>query len=291
MYMKLMIMPNSLDMVKNMIDKYDAVMIGIENLSINMPKYYSYEEFKEMYDICKQNGKEVFVALNKNMHNKDLDYLKEIMFKLEYLDVSGIMYYDVALVNIKLENNLKTSLVWGQEHLTTNAITSNFWNSYGADYTLVSSEITSDEVLEMQKESKSKLIVTVFGHLPMFVSERHLVKNYLKTFDLKDNSEINYIENSGNIYPIIDNDLGTISYSSHVLNGINEVLKFREIGINYILLNPFLISDNDFKIVLDLFNSVNRDNVENYSKQIEEMFNTDYGFFNKETIYKVKKND
>ncbi|MBE6144068.1 MAG: hypothetical protein E7169_00625 [Firmicutes bacterium] len=291
MYMKLMIMPNSLDMVKNMIDKYDAVMIGIENLSINMPKYYSYEEFKEMYDICKQNGKEVFVALNKNMHNKDLDYLKEIMFKLEYLDVSGIMYYDVALVNIKLENNLKTSLVWGQEHLTTNAITSNFWNSYGADYTLVSSEITSDEVLEMQKESKSKLIVTVFGHLPMFVSERHLVKNYLKTFDLKDNSEINYIENSGNIYPIIDNDLGTISYSSHVLNGINEVLKFREIGINYILLNPFLISDNDFKIVLDLFNSVNGDNIENYSKQIEEMFNTDYGFFNKETIYKVKKND
>lgn len=291
MYMKLMIMPNSLDMVKNMIDKYDAVMIGIENLSINMPKYYSYEEFKEMYDICKQNGKEVFVALNKNMHNKDLDYLKEIMFKLEYLDVSGIMYYDVALVNIKLENNLKTSLVWGQEHLTTNAITSNFWNSYGADYTLVSSEITSDEVLEMQKESKSKLIVTVFGHLPMFVSERHLVKNYLKTFDLKDNSEINYIENSGNIYPIIDNDLGTISYSSHVLNGINEVLKFREIGINYILLNPFLISDSDFKIVLDLFNSVNGDNIENYSKQIEEMFNTDYGFFNKETIYKVKKND
>lgn len=289
--MKLMIMPNSLDMVKNMIDKYDAVMIGIENLSINMPKYYSYEEFKEMYDICKQNGKEVFVALNKNMHNKDLDYLKEIMFKLEYLDVSGIMYYDVALVNIKLENNLKTSLVWGQEHLTTNAITSNFWNSYGADYTLVSSEITSDEVLEMQKESKSKLIVTVFGHLPMFVSERHLVKNYLKTFDLKDNSEINYIENSGNIYPIIDNDLGTISYSSHVLNGINEVLKFREIGINYILLNPFLISDSDFKIVLDLFNSVNGDNIENYSKQIEEMFNTDYGFFNKETIYKVKKND
>lgn len=288
--MKIMIMPNSLEMLKNCLGKYNSIMIGIENLSINMPKYFNYEEFIEIYNFCKENNIEIFVALNKNMHNKDLEYLKEKMFKLEELNITGIMYYDIALVNIKLENNLKTPLVWGQEHLTTNPVTSNFWNKYGSEYTLVSNEITKEEILEMKKNSLSKLIVTVFGHLPMFVSERHLIKNYLKTFDLEDNSEINYIENCGNIYPIIDNELGTISYSAHILNGINEVLEFKENDVDYILLNPFLV-ENKFEMVLDLFNNVNKENVDDYSKIIEENFKCDNGFLNKETIYKVKKND
>lgn len=289
--MKIMIMPNSLNMLKNNLGKYNAVMIGLENLSINMPRYFSYEQFIDMYNFCKENSIEVFVALNKNMHNKDLMNLKEMMFKLDELDIAGIMYYDIAAVNIKLENNLKTPLVWGQEHLTTNPITSNFWNSFGSKYTLVSNEITKEEILEMKKNSLSKLIVTVFGYLPMFVSERHLVKNYLKTFDLEDNSEINYIENGGNVYPIIDNELGTIAYSTHVLNGINEVLEFKESNIDYILLNPFLIEDEKFEMILTLFNNVNKENVEEYSKKIDENFNCDNGFLNKETIYKVKKND
>ena len=289
--MNLMIMSNSLNMLKSNLGKYDAIMIGLENLSINMPKYFSYEEFMNIYNFCKKNDIEVFVAIKKNMHNKDLNDLKEMMFKLDKLDITGIMYYDIAVVNIKLENNLKTPLVWGQEHLTTNSITSNFWNKYGSEYTLVSNEITKEEILEMKGNSLSKLIVTVFGHLPMFVSERHLVKNYLKTFNLEDNSEINYIENGGNAYPIIDSELGTIAYSTHVLNGINEVLEFKKNNIDYILLNPFLIDDDKFEMVLDSFNNVNSNNVEEYSKKIEENFNCDNGFLNKETIYKVKKND
>jgi len=289
--MKLMIMPNDLNVLKKNLGKFNSIMIGIKDLSINMPRYFSYEEFISIYNFCKENKIEVFVALNKNMHNKDLDYLKEIMFKLEKLNVTGIMYYDIAVVNIKLENNLKTPLVWGQEHLTTNYITSNFWNSYGSEYTLVSNEITKEEIIELKQDSLSKLIVTVFGYLPMFVSERHLVKNYLKTFDLKDTSKVNYIENGGNVYPIIDNELGTIAYSAHVLNGIKEALEFKECGIDYILLNPYLIEDDKFEMVLDLFNNVNSDNVEEYFQKIEENFNCDNGFLNKETIYKVKKND
>lgn len=289
--MKLMIMPNSLSMLEKNLGKFNSIMIGIKDLGINMPRCFSYEEFIDIYNFCKENNIEVFVTLNKNMHNKDLEHLKEIMFKLEKMNIAGIVYYDIAVVNVKLENNLKTPLVWGQEHLTTNYITSNFWNSYGSEYTLVSNEITKEEIIEMKQNSLSKLIVTVFGYLPMFVSERHLVKNYLKTFDLKDTSEVNYIENGGNVYPVIDSKLGTIAYSAHILNGIKEVLEFKEHGIDYILLNPYLIEDDKFEMVLDLFNNVNGDNVEEYNQKIEENFNCDNGFLNKETIYKVKKND
>lgn len=288
--MKKLILFNNITLLKKILPKIDAVMIGIKDFSVNMPSYVTYEEFISIYNLCKEYNKEVFVVLNKNFHNKDLDNLKDIMFKLEQLDITGIVYYDIALVNIKLEHHLQTDLVWGQEHLTTNAATSNYWYKFGAKYTLVSSEITKEEIIEMKKNSNAKLIVTLFGYLPMFVSARHLVKNYLYTFDLKDNSHINYIEKEGNIYPIIDDSFGTIAYSSHVLNGIKVVEELEKNKIDYILFNPFLIEDAKFEKVLDMFNSVNANNLDKYAKEIDSMFNTDYGFLDKETIYKVKKN-
>lgn len=289
--MKIMMMPDSIDNLNKIIDKIDSVMIGITGLSVNFPIYYTYEEFLKIYDICKLNHKEIFVALNKNMHNDDLDCLKALMLKLNNLDIQGIVYYDVAVVNIKQENNLGIDLVWGQEHMTTNYITSNFWYKFGAKYTLVSGEITIEEILEMQQKGLSKLIVPIFGYLPMFVSERHLVKNYLKTFNLTNNSKINYIEKEGNIYPIIDDLNGTRAYSSHILNGIKEIPKLKEIGIDYVLLNPFLLTLEDFSFVIDLVHNITIDNKEEYSKRIDDRFNTDYGFLYQETIYKVKKND
>lgn len=289
--MKLMIMPNSISMLKQVINKIDAVMIGLDNLSVNMPIYFNYNEFLDIYNTCTQNNVEIFVALNKNMHNKDLELLKNIMFKLDKLNIKGIVYYDIAIVNIKLENNLKTDLVWGQEHLTTNYITANYWHKFGSEYTLVSNEITKAEILEIKEKSLPKLIVTLFGYLPMFVSERHLVKNYLKTFDLNDNSKVNYIEKENNIYPIIDSNEGTIAYSSYILNGIKEVPEFKKQKIDYILLNSFLINDSEFELVIDLFNDVDDDNKEECEQKIDDMFKTDYGFLDKKTIYKVKKND
>ena len=289
--MKIMVMPNNIDSLNNIISKIDAVLVGIKDLSVNCPSYYTYQEFLKVYELCKNNNKEIFVSLNKNMHNKDLDCLKNTMFMLDKLDIQGIVYYDIAVVNIKLENDLKCNLVWGQEHMTTNYITSNFWYKHGSKYTLVSGEITIEEILEMKTQGLSKLIVPIFGYLPMFVSERHLVKNYIKTFNLTDDSKVNYIEKEGNIYPIIDDLNGTRAYSSHILNGIKEIPNLEENKIDYVMLNQFLIDDEDFAFVIGLVNDVSTKNKEEYSKIIDDKFNTDYGFLYQETIYKVKKND
>lgn len=289
--MKIMVMPNNIDSLNNIISKIDAVLVGIKDLSVNCPSYYTCQEFLKVYELCKNNNKEIFVSLNKNMHNKDLDCLKNTMFMLDKLDIQGIVYYDIAVVNIKLENDLKCNLVWGQEHMTTNCITSNFWYKHGSKYTLVSGEITIEEILDMKKQGLSKLIVPIFGYLPMFVSERHLVKNYIKTFNLTDDSKVNYIEKEGNIYPIIDDLNGTRAYSSHILNGIKEIPNLEENKIDYVMLNQFLIDDDDFAFVIDLVNDVSTKNKEEYSKIIDDKFNTDYGFLYQETIYKVKKND
>jgi hypothetical protein len=151
---------------------------------------------------------------------------------------------------------------------------------------MLSSEITLDEVKEIEDKANAKLMLPIFGYLPMFVSRRHLVKNYLETFNLEDNSKINYIEKEGKVYAIIDDEHGTRAYSHKCLNGIVESLK---LNIDYAVLNSFNISDKVFREVVFMYSVVNETNALEFKEKINEMLDTDLGFLYKETVYKVKK--
>ncbi|MCI5521495.1 MAG: U32 family peptidase [Tenericutes bacterium] len=284
--MKLLIMPKSIDQIESLIEDIDGVIVGIKDLSINQPAYFTLDEIKKINEIIKNNGKEIFVSLNKNMFNKDLEILEYTLLQLDNLKLNGILYYDIAIVNFKKNLKLVTPLVWNQEHLTTNYLTSNFWYEYGAKYTMLSSEITLDEINEIALNANAKTMVPIFGYLPMFVSRRHLVKNYLDTFKIKDDSNINYIEKENKIYAIIDSNDGTIAYSNKCLNGINETLK---LNVDYIVLNSFNINNATFKRVVSMYNIVNESNIQEFKEEIDKMLETDTGFLYKETIYEVKK--
>ena len=284
--MKLLIMPKSIDQIESLIEDIDGVIVGIKDLSINQPAYFTLDEIKKINEIIKNNGKEIFVSLNKNMFNKDLEILEYTLLQLDNLKLNGILYYDIAIVNFKKNLKLVTPLVWNQEHLTTNYLTSNFWYEYGAKYTMLSSEITLDEINEIALNANAKTMVPIFGYLPMFVSRRHLVKNYLDTFKIKDDSNINYIEKENKIYAIIDSNDGTIAYSNKCLNGINETLK---LNVDYIVLNSFNINNATFKRVVSMYNIANESNVQEFKEEIDKMLDTDTGFLYKETVYEVKK--
>lgn len=284
--MKLLIMPKSIDQIESLIEDIDGVIVGIKDLSINQPAYFTLDDIKKINEIIKNNGKEIFVSLNKNMFNKDLEILEYTLLQLDNLKLNGILYYDIAIVNFKKNLKLVTPLVWNQEHLTTNYLTSNFWYEYGAKYTMLSSEITLDEINEIALNANAKTMVPIFGYLPMFVSRRHLVKNYLDTFKIKDDSNINYIEKEDKIYAIIDSNDGTIAYSNKCLNGINETLK---LNVDYIVLNSFNINNATFKRVVSMYNIANESNVQEFKEEIDKMLETDTGFLYKETVYEVKK--
>ena len=282
---KKIIIPNTKEMIYKLKNKVDGFILGLKDLSVNLPYYL---ELDELLDVINNlTDKEIFVSLNKNMHNTDLKYLKEVLIRLDQTNIKGIIYYDVSIVNLKRELNLVLDLVWGQEHMTTNYLTMNYWYDFGAKYTFVSSDITFDEIKEISNLSKSKLMIQIFGYQPIFTSYRHLVNNYLMTFNIDNESKEYRIEKEGNTYSIVDDKIGTTVYSNNILNGIEEYL---ELDVDYVVLNSYNI--NNFENVIDLFNSVNKNNKTEYYNQIKDMYgNVDKGFLYKETIYKVKKND
>lgn len=290
---KLIVIPKSIQMIKELISTCDGFIVGLENLSVNMASTFSLEEIKEIAELTNKQHKHLFVTVNKNIHNEELDFLQQALLELDNLDIDGIMYYDIAVVNLKEKLSLKKELIWYQEHLTTNYATCNFWESYGASAAYLSSDITLQEVLDIQKNTSVKLFVTMFGYLPMFASFRHLVKNYLKTFSLgKIQNKVYKIEKEGKQYNIVDNELGSFVYSNNILNGLEEYIVLQENNFDYVVLNSFEIDDNDFTKIVNLFAHVDKNNVKEYSDSIQKMFtNVDKGFLYKETVYKVKNNE
>ena len=280
--MKLILIPNSIDNIKNLHNKVDGFILPIKDLSVNYNYYIDINELDDIMSVLKD--KEVFISLNKNMHNKDLDILKETLLKLEKYDIKGIIYYDVSLVNLKKELGLKNDLVWGAEHLVNNYGTINYWHDEGANYAYLSSEITKNEILEIKEKAKSKLMMNIFGYVPIFTSKRNLVNNYLETFDKEKLSNIYYMHKEGITYPLMDTKNGTVAYSGYVLNGIKE---YFDLNLDYYVINSFLI--DDIEIILDIFNEVNETNLEKcYQKLNNIIGNMNDGFLHKETIYKVK---
>ena len=279
--MKILTYPKNIDEINKTKSLVDGFIIGIKDMSVNSNMYI------EDLSILDSIDKDIFICLNKNMHNGDLDKLKEILIELNKYNIKGVLYYDIAVLSIYNELDLNYDLVWAQEHLTTNSTTINYWNSFGVNYTYLSSDITEEEIIEISKNTNSKLIVNLFGYLPMFVSKRHIVKNYLEYFKLDDNSSVNYMTKESKTYPIIDNNVGTSVYSANILNGIRTSLN---IDVDYIVLNSFDIELDKFISVIEMFKSVNKENVFQYEEKINKIFtNVDNGFLNTKTIYKVKK--
>ena len=279
---KVLTIPCNLDEINRTKNKVDGFIIGIKNLSVNVNYYLDLNELEILNCI----DKDIFISINKNMHNKDLKLIKELLIKLNEYNIKAVIYYDEAVLSIYNSLNLNYELCWAKEHSTTNYNTINYWYKKGAKYSYISSDITEEEVEEIVKNSKSKLLLNLFGYLPMFVSKRHIVKNYLEYFNLKDSSRINYIEKENKKYPIIDNEIGTQVYSNNILNGIKSIFR---LNVEYIVLNSFNIELNKFIEIIDLFKTVTKDKVEEYSNKINNMFsNVDYGFLNTKTIYKVK---
>lgn len=253
--------------IKNLEPLVDSFIVPIKNFSINYECYFTLDEIKKI-----ETKKEVFISINRNIHNKDLENLEKVLLELNKLNIKGVIFYDISIVNLKQKLNLNYDLVWAQEHLTTNYMTINYWKSKGVNYTYLSSEITKKEINEIAENTDCKLFLNVFGRFPVFTSRRNLVKSYLETFDLKESKNYKLFKED-KTYPIVDTEIGTTVYTNYILNILDEI---ENLNIDYAVFNPFGIED--YEKVLN-----------SYREGKNVLYPKELGFLDKETIYKVKK--
>ncbi len=284
--MKLAVVANS---VSNILEYQkigaDAFIFGLKNYSSGYNNELTIEEIKKLKETY--DG-ELFIAVNKNIFNRELEELEKDLTILDELNISGVLFYDLAVLSIRNRLNLKLPLIWNQTHMVTNYNTCNYYYDKGCKYGVLASEITLDEVNEISSKTKMKLFLNILGYPVMGYSRRHLLKNYFKSIEKERTKDTYTIKNNNEDYIITEEENGNALYYGKPLNGSVVANK---VNVDYLILNDYLFEQETFSKALELFKKLITSKDEKYREEIDKLVGDNRGFFFKKTIYKVKKDD
>lgn len=252
-------------------------IIGIKNYSIFQNLKLSIEELKEI-----KTDKELYISLNKPIHNNELENIKNILIELSKLNITGVFFEDISIYKMNRDLNLGLNLIWASMHLPTNYRSCNFWNKKGCTGALLSTELMISDFIDIKKNTNMNIFVYLYGYIPIFESSRTLITNYLKHINKGNNSKIFYAyEKERNKYYPIYEEYGNTFITEEVLNGINVVKELKDNNIDYIVLNSLMHKEEDFNLVVDEY--IEALNGKEFNKK--DVFT---GFLYKESIFKVK---
>lgn len=259
------------DIEKLLLKDINGIILYIDKLSVNSSFYMDIDDI----DKIECGDKELFICMNKLMHNKDIDYLRECLLKVRDKNLH-ILFYDMAVYNIARELGIEDKLVIYQDHLNASILSNRFYNRLGIKYSFITSDITMEELLLIKRNVDSKIMFLGYGYLPMFYSRRYLISNYLKYIDQFDGDKSKYeiVSDMGKKYTIAEEENGTTIYTDREVNLINYMEQLDE--IDYIVMNSNNIDSDEYLRMVDKF--IKR----------EKMDDCYLGFLDKKTIYKVK---
>lgn len=272
----------------------NTFLLPLENYSVEYSKYFSLDEIKNIKE--KYKNIEIFVSVNKNIMNEELDNLKSVLKELDNLSVRGVFFYDSSIIKIKKDFGLNLDLVWSQTHMVTNYKTCDYYNNMGVKYALLSKEITKDEIIEIINKSKINPIVELVSKPSIAFSKRKLVTNYFENYDKEKEEQIKVNEKISDTDIIVsENKDGVVFIKNNILNGCLILDDLLNTNLNYILLKEdFIDHDLFIKVINEIIYYINNHysmSEEEKNKWIEkqkELIGENGGFFFQKTIYKVK---
>lgn len=268
----------------------DSFVFGLQNYSVNYPEL----SFQEIVKLSKEYS--IWVSLNKNVQNGELQELENLLEQLSLIKIEGILFYDLAILGIVRRKKLKVQLVWHQTHMVTNYQTCNYYFDHGVSYGIVSNEITLEEILEMKQKTDMKLMVQVVGYPVMSHSRRKLVQNYFKSCGgQKKNGIYTLTEKGDNSLFIRESPVGTTLLFGKPINGTKPLYELLENGVDYAILDMTFLEDSVGIRILELYQEIRStySNDSQKEKQRKVNYSIDLlgnftNFFYKKTIYKVK---
>lgn len=261
----LIIVPGNNDIEKILEKNIKGIIIGVKDLSI----YDLTLDIDKIIAIAESTDKKVIIAINKMIHNKDLKQVKEALLKIKDTKVSGVLFYDLGILNMAKDLELDKELILSQEHLNASINSNKFYYDKGINSTFITSDITYNEVLAIKDNTKLNIYYTVYGYLPIFYSRRLLLTNYFKYINKDKTSDKYYIYNNEDKYLVKERNFGTIIYSP-LVNLINHKDKL-----------------NNINLVIDLSYNNNIDIIDDFinNKKTDKEY---LGFFNTKTTYKLR---
>ena len=78
-----------------LLDEVDGIILPLDGYSVESTCYFNLEEIR---NILSNKKNEVFIKINKNLMNEDIEKVSEILIELDKLGIDGILFYDLAIL-------------------------------------------------------------------------------------------------------------------------------------------------------------------------------------------------
>ena len=125
--MRKLVIPSSIQAIQDELFFADAFLFGLKDLSVHFEHTYTLDELKPVIDSLNKQGKQVFLSCNKNYDRHDLNLLSETLNEIETLQIAGVFFYDLAVLeyakDITLHHHEKYDGTGYPEKLKGNEIT------------------------------------------------------------------------------------------------------------------------------------------------------------------------
>ena len=254
---KLLININNLDEIT----KYKEIgvpnfLFAVKDLSVG------YTEFS-LSDIPTDS----YLLINRVFDTEGINLVKDNLETIK--KYKGVIFEDLGVFNLLKDSGIE--LIWFQNHYVTNIESLNYYLTHGCTSAVISNEITSEEIKYLVDNSKSPLVLNIFGKNQIMYSRRTLVSNFNKHFNLdtRDHAILNEPV-SHNEFLIKESKYGAVVFNNTYFNYIKLANELDDSKILY-----YLVFNLDKK-----------------PEEIEEILNGkeigDDGFLNRKTVYRLE---
>ena len=208
---KYTIVPRSKEDIDYLLDKdIKGLIIGVKNLSI-----YEYElDVDSILGISNKTDRKIIIAINKMIHNNDLDYVKEVLSKVKNTNIS-ILFHDLGVLNIIKElNEIKKNTgmniyytVYGYLPIfySRRSLVTNYFK-------YIDKEVNDDKYYIINKDNKYLIKEKEYGTI-IYIPLVNLINDLDKIEDI-DNYviDLSYITDNSIIDSILNNNVEGTQY-------------------------------------------------------------------------------
>lgn len=292
--MNIIVKPEAKEINKYIDLGINTFLLPLENYSVEFNSYFSFKEIKDIKE--KYSDLNIFVSINKNIFNSELEDLEKILIEFDNLKIKGIFFYDIAVLSLKKKLNLNLDMVWNQTFMVTNYKTCNYYYERGAKYALISKEITKDEIIQIIKNTKIKPIVELISYPTVAFSKRSLVSNYYQNYSLDKQNELNVVEPKSKQKYLIKEDKNGVSFTNNKVMNLSSILKeLLDNNLEYIYLKEDLINSEVFLEVIknityyiNNYKNIDDNEYKKWLNKQNKLLGRNTNFLYRKTIYKVK---
>lgn len=262
--------------IEKIISVVDGVIVGNKyTTGFN----YSIDELTKIVRYCQNLHKKTYIVMDDFISEDDLVELNSYLEYVSKLDVDGIYFHDLAIYDASSSFGLKQKLIYDGKNVLCNSLEVAYYLSKGISGTVISRELTKEEVMQILMSNPGKVDMQIFGHFRLSYSKRKFVSNYLREirrpFNVNNLETLTLREELRDYkLPIIEDESGSKVYSDYIFEMYDEINDFRPY-LNRAIIDSLFIKDSEILQVIRDYRKISRDN----SNFLKERLN--YNFPNK----------